>query len=135
MAEQDQHGFPVVYSFDGHPSQDGTTLAVEVTCFDRSVVRFAIPVDNIQHLIAFLLVWVDMISPKNSDDGQSEGRERNLIPIPATSIAIGETDGERAYIGISVGRAELVFSIPASSLGSIGQCLLMAGTPANAAPL
>jgi hypothetical protein len=49
-------------------------------------------------------------------------------------MAIGEADGEHAYIGISVGRAELVFSLPASSLGSVGQLLMTAGTPANAAP-
>ena len=134
MAEHDQHSFPVVYSFDGNPSQDGATLAVEATCFDKSVVRFAIPVDNIQHLIAFLLIWVNMISPDNFDDDQSESRQRNLIPIPARSIAIGETAGDRAYIAISVGRAELVFSLPVSSLGSVGQLLLLAGTPANAAP-
>jgi hypothetical protein len=134
MGEQDQHSFPVVYSFEGHPSPDGATLAVEATCFDKSVVRFAIPVDNIQHLIAFLLVWVHHISPENCDNGQPEGYESKCIPIPARSMAIGETDGEHAYIGISVGRAELVFSLPASSLGSVGQLLLMAGTPLNTAP-
>src|SRR6516162_9442052 len=106
MPEQVQQSFPVVYSFEAHPSDDGATLAVEATCFDKSVVRFAIPVDNIQHLIAFLLIWVNMISPDNFDDDQSESRQRNLIPIPARSIAIGETAGDRAYIAISVGRAE-----------------------------
>jgi hypothetical protein len=135
MHEQVQQSFPVVYSLDAHHSDDGATLAVEATCFDKTVVRFAIPVDNIQHLVAFLLVWVDMISPlSRSNDVQPEGTQRDLIPIPARSIAIGEPDGEHAYIGISVGRAELVFSLPASSLGSIGQSLLMASAPVNSPP-
>ena len=66
MQEQVQQSFPVVYSFDAHPSDDGATLAVEATCFDKTVVRFAVPVDNIQHMIAFLLIWVHMVSPENS---------------------------------------------------------------------
>jgi len=131
MAEQDQRTFPVVYSFEGHPSGDNSTFLVEGTCFDGSTVRFAIPVDNIQHFIAFLLVWVRTLS--DAVDKRPEGSEfDNRIPIPATSIAVGHPNGNEGYIGISVGRAELVFSLPASSLGSIGQSFLMAGTPSNA---
>src|SRR5262245_19553668 len=62
-------------------------------------------------------------------DEVAEGR----IPIPATSIAIGQPGGSEAYIGISVGRAELVFSLPASSLVPVGQSLMLAGTSSNAA--
>ena len=131
MTEQDKRLFPVVYSFEGHPSGDGSTFLIEGTCFDGSTVQFAIPVDNIQHFIAFLLVWVRTMSDaasKQADSSGSDGR----IPIPATSIAIGQPDGNEAYIAVSVGRAELIFSLPASSLGSIAQSLLIAGTPANA---
>ena len=35
MPEQVQQSFPVVYSFDAHPSDDGAMLAVEATCFDK----------------------------------------------------------------------------------------------------
>jgi hypothetical protein len=48
------------------------------------------------------------------------------LPIPATSIAIGEPNGDEGYLGISVGRAELVFSLPVSSFGPLGESLLMA---------
>jgi hypothetical protein len=132
MSDPNRRVFPIVYSFEGHPSEDGSAFLVEATCFDDSVTRFAIPVDNIQHLIAFLLVWVGKISaahpgaPPTCDDGGER------LPIPATSVAIGEPSGEEAYIGISVGRAELVFSLPVSSLGSVGQSLLLAGAPINA---
>jgi len=131
MTEQDKRTFPVVYSFEGQPSDDGSTFLLEGTCFDGSTVRFAIPVDNIQHFIAFLLVWVRTMSDaadKQADSSGSEGR----IPIPATSLAIGQPSGDEGYIAISVGRAELIFSLPASSLGSIAQSLLIAGAPANA---
>src|SRR5262245_20301037 len=132
MAEQGKKIFPVVYSFEGHPSEDNSTFLVEGTCFDGSTVRFAVPIDNIQHFIAFLLIWVRTLSDavdENPDDPGSQGR----LPIPATSFAIGQPSGDEAYIAISVGRAELIFSLPASSLGSIGQSLLLAGTPMNAA--
>jgi hypothetical protein len=56
------------------------------------------------------------------------------MPIPATSVAVGAPSGQEGYLGISVGRAELVFALPLASLGPLGQTLMMAGTPANGAP-
>ncbi len=97
------------------------------TAFDGTVVRLAIPLDNIQHFIAFLLTWVGTISgahPGGAPAGESEGN--NCIPIPATSIGIGHAKGDQAYIGISVGRAEPVFSVPASAPTSVGQSLMRA---------
>lgn len=124
--------FPVIYSFEGGPSVDGQTLLVRATGFDKSVTTFAIPIDNVKHFIAFLLAWVGTLSEANGDaDAPAEAR---IMPIPATSIAIGAPSGEEGYIGISVGRAELVFALPLASFASLGQTLMMAGTPANGAP-
>ena len=133
MMEKSSDVFPVIYSFEGSPSEDGSVFLVKATAFDESVVRFAIPLDNIQHFITFLLIWAGTISADQSgsadaDDCQSSG----CIPIPATSIAVGQPNGNEAYIGVSVGCAELVFSLPASSLGPVGYTLMLAGTPANA---
>jgi hypothetical protein len=95
-------------------------------------VRLAIPPDNIQHFIAFLLRWVGTIGSKHPDDASIDGPESNeCIPIPAR-IAIGRTKGDDAYIGISVSRAELIFSLPASALTPTGETLL-AGTRSNPA--
>jgi hypothetical protein len=41
---------------------------------------------------------------------------------------------DEGYLGISVGRAELVFSLPVSSFGPLGETLLMAGTSPTAMP-
>jgi hypothetical protein len=75
MTEQDKRIFPIVYSFEGHPSDSSSTFLVEGICFDGSTVRFAIPVDNIQHFIAFLLIWVrtlsDAVDKKPRQPGQS----------------------------------------------------------------
>ena len=125
--------FPVIYSFEGGPSADGQTLLVKATGFDASVTSFAIPIDNVKHFIAFLLAWVGTISAGDAlPDG--DAGEAQVMPIPATSIAIGAPSGQEGYIGISVGRAELVFAVPLASFGPLGQTLLMAGTPANSAP-
>ena len=124
---------PVIYSFEGGPSADGRTLLVKATGFDASVTSFAIPIDNVKHFIAFLLAWVGTISAGDAlPDG--DAGEAQVMPIPATSIAIGAPSGQEGYIGISVGRAELVFAVPLASFGPLGQTLLMAGTPANSAP-
>jgi hypothetical protein len=120
--------FPVIYSFEGGPSADEQTLLVRATGFDQSVTTFAIPVDNVKHFIAFLLAWVGAISAVAET---ADGGEAHVMPIPATSIAIGAPSGQEGYIGISVGRAELVFALPLASFGPLGQTLMMAGTPAN----
>ena len=134
MTEPDN--VPVIYAFDGEPSEDGSLLHVNATAFDGRVIRFAIPTDNVKHCIAFLLAWVGTISAGSGEptDTESAAVGEGIIPIPATSIAIGEPSGQEGYIGISVGRAELVFSVPLASFGPLGQTLLMAGAAANTKP-
>jgi hypothetical protein len=133
MMDQGGSVFPIVHSLEARPSDDGATLLVEATAFDGSVLRFAIPVDNVKHFIAFLLVWVGTIG-----SGEAGGEEAlstgGSLPIPATSIAIGESNGDEGYLGISVGRAELVFSMPLSTFGPLGQSLLMAGASPTTMP-
>jgi hypothetical protein len=125
--------FPIVHALHGAPSHDGDALLVEATAGDGTVLRFALPLDNVQHMIAFLLVWVGKIGVNRSIVAQTDAMEsQGRLPIPATSIAIGEPNGEEGYLGISVGRAELVFSLPVSAFESLGHSLLMAGTPPNA---
>jgi hypothetical protein len=141
MTDQGRLIFPIVHSLEARPSDDGAALLVEAIAFEGSVVRFAVPVDNIKHFIAFLLVWVGQMSA-----GQATGDEAGAVatdgamanegslPIPATSISIGEPSGEEGYLGISVGRTELIFSLPISAFGPLGQSLLMAGASSTAIP-
>ena len=130
------HDMPIIYAFDGEPSEDGSLLHVNATAFDGRVIPFAIPTDNVKHFIAFLLAWVGTISAGAGEptDTESAAVGEGIIPIPVTSIAIGEPSGQEGYIGISVGRAELVFSVPLASFGPLGQTLLMAGAAANTKP-
>ena len=133
------HDMPIIYAFDGEPSEDGSLLHVNATAFDGRVIPFAIPTDNVKHFIAFLLAWVGTISAGSTGadatiDQANAAVGEGIIPIPATSIAIGEPSGQEGYIGISVGRAELVFSVPLASFGPLGQTLLMAGAAANTKP-
>lgn len=131
MAKPEAPVFPLMYSFEGGVSEDGSAFLVEGTSFGGEVVRFALPLDNIQHLVAFLLIWARNLSPNEPlapDDNSSSSK----LPIPATSIAVGFPEGGEAYIGISVGLAELVFSLPTSALEPVGQSLILAGAPTNA---
>jgi hypothetical protein len=134
MAEEGERTFPIVCAFDGGPSPDGMSLFVEATTIDGRVLRFAIPVDNVKHVITFLLAWTGAIS---AGLPEADGANRigvGIPPIPATAIAIGEPSAGEGYIGISVGRAELLFSLPVSALGPLGQTLLMAAGPVSAVP-
>jgi len=133
MSAQASAGFPIIHAFAGSPSADGETLLVEATAFDGSVVPFAIPIDDVKHFIAFLLAWVGTISAgAEADEDDAVGTR--IMPIPATSIAVGQPSGQEGYIGISLGRAELIFAVPLASFTPLGRTLLLAGTPANNAP-
>jgi hypothetical protein len=135
MTDDGARAFPIIHALDGRPSDDGTALLVEATAFDGSVLRFAVPIDNVKHFIAFLLVWVGTISAGQAgDDDPDAAPTQSSLPIPATAIAIGEPNGAEGYIGISVGRAELVFSLPVSAFGPLGESLLMAGASPPAMP-
>src|ERR1700737_381324 len=120
--------FSIIHTLQGGPSEDGNMLLVEASTFDEKVLRFAIPIDNVQHVIAFLLIWVGKISAAQENRSKTDDTEGVVsLPIPATSISIGEPHGGEGYLGISVGRAELMFSVPASALLSVGKTLLLAG--------
>jgi len=134
MIDQGKLAFPIVHALDGRPSDDGTALLVEATAFDGSVLRFAVPIDNVKHFIAFLLVWVGTISAGQASDDDPDAATESSLPIPATAIAIGEPNGAEGYIGISVGRAELVFSLPVSAFGPLGESLLMASASPTGMP-
>jgi hypothetical protein len=127
--------FSIIHTLQGGPSEDGNALLVEAATFDDKLVRFAIPIDNVQHFIAFLLIWVGKISAAQDSQVKTDGMEGAVsLPIPATSISIGEPHGDEGYLGISVGRAELMFSVPASALVSVGQTLLLAGAMPGSPP-
>jgi hypothetical protein len=126
--------FSIIHTLQGGPSEDGNMLLVEAATFDEKVLRFAIPIDNVQYFIAFLLIWVGKISAAQENRSETDDTEGVSLPIPATSISIGEPHGGEGYLGISVGRAELTFSVPASALLSVGQTLLLAGAMPSSPP-
>ncbi|HEY2138143.1 MAG TPA: hypothetical protein VGH49_19820 [Xanthobacteraceae bacterium] len=126
--------FPVIYEFDGRPSADGDTLLTRATAFDGNVIPFAIPIDNVKHFIAFLLAWAGTLGAHQAHDDDNALAGTSILAIRATSIAIGGPSGAEGYIGIPVGRAELVFALALSSFGPLGQTLLMAGAAANGTP-
>jgi hypothetical protein len=89
MKNQSDHTptFPIIHTLQGGPSKDGNMLVVEAATFDDKVLRFAIPIDNVQHVIAFLLIWVGKISAQENRP-ETDDRERpGSLPIPATSIS------------------------------------------------
>ena len=126
---------PVICGFDGEPLEDCKTLIIRATMAGGSVVPFAIPVDDVKHFIAFLLAWAGSIGAGSpATDAGDDMVGAGITPIPADSIAIGQPSGQEGYIGISVGRAELVFAVPLASFGPLGRTLLMAGMPTNGTP-
>jgi hypothetical protein len=126
--------FPVVRSAQGGPSPDGRALLIEGLTAGGGSVRFALSLAEVQHFVAFLLVSVGKIGTLKEDPGISELEAGNCRPIPVTSVAIGEPQGDQGYLGIAVGQAELVFAIPLSSFDPIGRTMLTASVLPDASP-
>jgi len=129
--QSDMTIFPLVRDAQGGPSADGRSLLVEAATVDGDVVRFAVALSEIQHFVAFLLVTTGKICAAHGMTGAVGPDSGPTLPIPATSIAIGAPDGDEGYLEISVGRAELVFSLPLSAFDSLGRTMLTASAPTD----
>jgi hypothetical protein len=124
--------YPLMRFAQGGPAPDGKALLVEGATADGEPVRFALSLTDVQHFVAFLLISVGKLSIALDVQGPSaDDTVGQSPPVPATSIAIGQPEGEEGYLGIAVGQAELVFSVPLSVFDELGRTLLTvsAGKP------
>jgi hypothetical protein len=112
--------FPLVQFVQGGPSQDGKALLVEATTA-QGPIHFSIALGDVQHLVAFLLVCTGKMTALSGELPASA----DCRPIPATAMSVGEPDGDQAYLGVDVGAAELVFSLPLSAFDRIARTMLM----------
>jgi len=119
----DLNHYPLVRQAQGGPTPDGTALLVEAATAEGKPVRFAISLTDVQHFVAFLLISTGAVGAMQEDAASSDNVGQSP-PVPVTSIAVGEPDGNEGYLGIAVGRAELVFSLPVSAFDELGRALL-----------
>jgi hypothetical protein len=125
--------FPMIRNARGGPSVDGGSLLVEGLTADGQGIRFAVPLDEVKHFVAFLLVSVGKISAIQGPQGMSDAEPcAPCRPIPATSIAIGEPEDGEGYLQMSVGRAELLFSVPISAFEPVARSMLLASVQPGA---
>ena len=124
--------YPLMRFAQGGPAPDGKALLVEGATADGEPVRFALSLIDVQHFVAFLLISVGRLSVAQDDQGPSaDDTVGQSPPVPATSIAIGQPEGEEGYLGIAVGQAELVFSVPLSVFDELGRTLLTISAKPN----
>jgi hypothetical protein len=124
--------YPLMRFAQGGPAPDGKALLVEGATADGEPVRFALSLTDVQHFVAFLLISVGRLSVAQDDQGPSaDDTVGQSPPVPATSIAIGQPEGEEGYLGIAVGQAELVFSVPLSVFDELGRALLTISAKPN----
>jgi hypothetical protein len=130
--KSDLAAYPLVRSAQGGPAPDGKALRVEGATAEGEPVRFALSLADVQHFVAFLLISVGRMSIARGDDGSTTDDSVGQSPqVPATSIAIGQPEGEEGYLGIAVGQAELVFSLPLSVFDELGRTLLTVSARPN----
>jgi hypothetical protein len=124
--------YPLMRFAQGGPAPDGKALLVEGATADGEPVRFALSLTDVQHFVAFLLISVGKLSVAQDDQTPSaDDTVGQSPPVPATSIAIGQPEGEEGYLGIAVGQAELVFSVPLSVFDELGRTLLTISAKPN----
>jgi hypothetical protein len=116
--------FPLVLQVQGGPSPDGRSLLVEAATVEGEMLRFAMALTDVQHLVAFLLVSAGKVSAGQGLAASANPTASMSLPIPVTAIDIGEPVGNEGYLGISVGQADLVFSVPMSAFDPLGRTML-----------
>ena len=117
--------FPLVLQVQGGASPDGGSLLIEAATVDGEMLRFAVALTDVQHLVAFLLVSAGKVTATQGLATASPNPAAAMsLPIPVTAIDVGEPVGNEGYLGISVGRAELVFSVPMSAFDPLGRTML-----------
>ena len=127
VMDDDRVGFPLIRSARGGPSPDGDNLLVEGVTADGEPVRFAVPLGEVQHFVSFLLVSVGKISAfQKLQDRPEIAPAGPCRPIPATAVAIGEPEDDEGYLVMTVGQAELLFSMPISAFEPVARSMLMA---------
>jgi hypothetical protein len=100
-------------------------LLVEAATVEGEMLRFAVALTDVQHLVAFLLVSAGKVSAAQGLAASSANPAASMnLPIPVTAIDLGEPVGNEGYLGISVGQAELVFSVPMSAFDPLGRTML-----------
>jgi len=124
QVEDSRVTYPLVRHAQGGPAPDGKALLVEAATPDGEPVRFAISLTDVQHFVAFLLISVGRINAMQDDQAPTSGDIGQTLPVPVTSIAVGEPEGNEGYLGIAVGQAELIFSVPMSAFDELGRTLL-----------
>ena len=123
--ESDWAIYPLVRYAQGGPAPDGKALLIEGATAEGGPVRFSLSLGDVQHFIAFLLVSVGQIGvTRGAPTPIPDEAIQQSAPVPATSIALGQPQGDQGYLGIAVGRAEIVFSIPLSAFDELGRTML-----------
>lgn len=116
--------FPLVLQVQGGASPDGGSLLIEAATVDGEMLRFAVALTDIQHFVAFLLVSAGKATAMQGLAASPNPAAAMSLPISVTAIDVGEPVGNEGYLGISVGRAELVFSVPMSAFDPLGRTML-----------
>jgi hypothetical protein len=116
----------------GGPSPDGRSLLIEAATVEGEMLRFAVALSDIQHFVAFLLVSAGKVTATQGLATSALSPAGSMsLPIPVTAIDIGEPVGNEGYLGISVGQAELVFSVPMSAFDPLGRTMLTLSAQSN----
>ncbi|HEY1503080.1 MAG TPA: hypothetical protein VGF92_02205 [Stellaceae bacterium] len=128
--------FPTIRNARGGPSADGCNLLVEGLTAEGSPVRFAVPLSEVHHLVSFLLVSVAKITESQSKQGMPELLSGTPPrPIPATAISVGEPENGEGYMVMSVGCADLVFSVPITAFEPVARVMLLASVQSKEKPV
>jgi hypothetical protein len=125
----DEHGhgdeFPLLQFVQGGPSQDGRTLLVEAVTA-QGPVHLSIALQDLKHLVSFLLLSAGRMTVLSAAANGEPPSVSECSPIPITSISVGEPNGDQGFLGIDVGAAELVFSLPLEAFAPIARTMLTA---------
>ena len=119
--------FPAIRNARGGPSADGCNLLVEGLTAEGAPVRFAVPLSEVHYFASFLLASLAKITEAQGKQGMPElASGAPARPIPVTAISVGEPENGEGYLVMTVGCADLLFSVPIAAFEPVARVMLLA---------
>ena len=114
---------PFVIDVLGEVARNGDSVALRIHRSAQGVVDLCLRIEDVQHLVGVLLALsceAKRRQPATEDDTAPSA----AIPLPVSAINVGQADDGRAFLMLEIGTTSLLFAVPCSTLGEVGETLL-----------
>jgi hypothetical protein len=124
---------PFVLDVLGEVASNGEAVGLRIQRSAQRPVDLCLRIADLQHLIGILLT-LSCQAKHLQPTPELDSPPNNAIPLPVSAINIGQTDENQTLLMLEVGTVSLMFGLPPTMLGEVGQTLLTLSARASGKP-